>query len=158
MEKNCRQFIAILFAGTIVAINIITCKKNTFSTFYQSIELLIGTNKQINSNNHVAARPHCPNQLAIITCCLFYSVLKSAQNVKLEGERGKRFHVKLIWALSFDIPNISEGYIVRYTPNITFQNIEMYSKKIISRYIASTLVFASVKNPNFTFCADLKTL
>ena len=34
----------------------------------------------------------------------------------------------------------------------------MYSKKIISRYIASTLVFASVKNPNFTFCADLKTL
>ena len=73
--------------------------------------------------------------------------MKSAQNVKLEGERGKRFHVKLIWALSFDVPNISEGYIVRYTHNITFQKIEMYSKKIIARYIASILVFATVKKP-----------
>jgi len=73
--------------------------------------------------------------------------LKSAQNVKLEGKRGERFHIKLIWALSFDTPNISEGYIVRYTHNITFQNIEMYSKKIITRYIASILVFATVKKP-----------
>ena len=53
----------------------------------------------------------------------------------------------MIWALSFDIPNISEGYIVRYTHNITFQNVEMYSKKIITRYIASILVFATVKKP-----------
>ena len=36
---------------------------------------------------------------------------------------------------------------MRYTHNITFQKIEMYSKKNITRYIASTLVFATVKKP-----------
>jgi hypothetical protein len=46
----------------------------------------------------------------MINICLFDSVFKSSQNVKLEGKRGERFHIKLIWALSFDIPKHKTGY------------------------------------------------